>query len=488
MHALLDSAPATSHWDWTFIAREKTFARVVQVHEHIETWARTSHVATGYVQYILWWDSSWFGSETGPRVSVIKSKAPNVRAACLWQEIATDTDNIQFPRLESFRTYHYDLNTSVAVSPNTWSRDNVSFISPDQVRTVWIDGAQIIDAVTAGIVILAPLTNSNDTTRSALGCSIDARWDESHHVQSDGPLNIAISADVIGARPDDSGGSGFLPSNTSDWKNIKANMDWLEALTPIVPSLPSTSDLSNSTSTIADLLTTTNHMRILPIESAEDGYGVRSGNDSPYQFWEFLLATYFAEGVARVGYSEQLDSDVFFVDGVHPGTKDCVEYFPVPLHDVNKCPEDRPKGASLTMFRIEGKRTGIKTDFISITIIFVYLLIATAHLLYTLIRRRSSQAWRNLDDLLALAHSSRPEPRVLSNTCAGIKNPHVRARKVKILTRNGMVDDEDEESGEGGKKFGWEEEQVQMVFVDGVPHDNTVLGRVEAGVKYGEMD
>lgn len=360
MHALLDSAPNTSHWDWTIIAREKTFTRVVQVHEHIETWARTPHIATGYVQNILWWDSPWFpGSGSALRVSTVKSKAPNVRTACLWQEIATNTNNIQFPRLESYRTYDYNLNTSVAVPLNTWSRNSVSFISPNQVRTVWIDGAQDIDAVTAGIVILAPLNNSNDATRSALGCSIDARWGQSHHVQSDGPLNIAISADVISPRPDDSRGSGFLPSNTSDWKNIKANMEWLEALTPTVPSGPSTSNLSNSTSTIADLLTRTDHTRFPPIDSVKDGYGVRFG-DSPYQFWEFLVATYFAEGVARVGYYKQLDSAVFFVDGSHTGAKDCVEYLPVPSHNVNKCPEDRPKGASLTMFRIEGKRTGSK--------------------------------------------------------------------------------------------------------------------------------
>ncbi|KAL9611931.1 MAG: hypothetical protein Q9167_003454 [Letrouitia subvulpina] len=407
MHALLDSAPDTSHDDWNFIAREKTFTRVVQVYEYIETWARISHVATG---------------------------------------------------------------------------------------TVWIDGVQDVDAVTAGIVILAPLTSSNDTSWSALGCSIDARWDQSHHVKFDGPLDIAISADVIGPRRDNSGGSGFLPSNSSDWKNVKANMDWLEALTPIVPSLPSTSDLSDSTSTIADLLTGTNHTQFSPIDSIKDGYGVSSGL-SPYQFWEFLLATYFAEGVACVGYSEQLDSAVFYVDGSHPGTNNCVEYIPIPSHNVSKYPEDRPKGASLTNFHIEGKRIGIyaynasvKMDFISITIILVYLLIASAHLLYTLILRRSSQAWRSPDDLLALAHSSRPEPRVLSNTCAGMENTHVKARRVKILKRNKTADGDKESGEEGREYFGREEEQVQMVFVDSVPHDSTVLGRVEAGEKYGKMD
>ena len=116
-----------------------------------------------------------YKESAGGRVSTVKSKAPNVRTACLWQTIKTNTSEIQFPKLESYETFRYDSNTSVAIQPDTWSHDNVSFISPDIVRTVWIDGAQDINAVTAGLVILAPLIKPNGTTRSALGCSIDAR-------------------------------------------------------------------------------------------------------------------------------------------------------------------------------------------------------------------------------------------------------------------------------------------------------------------------
>ena len=116
--------------------------------------------------------------------------APNVRTACLWQKMTIQTNEVQLPLL---KTYHYDFKVSLAVQPSTWSQGNVSFIDPYIVRTVWIDDAQNIDAVTAGLIILSLLNNTNDTYRSALGCSIDARWDESHHVQADGPLDIAFS-------------------------------------------------------------------------------------------------------------------------------------------------------------------------------------------------------------------------------------------------------------------------------------------------------
>ena len=81
---------------------------------------------------------------------------------------------------------------------------------------------------------------------------------------------------------------------------------------------------------------------------------------------------------------------------------------------------------------------------------------------------------------------------MLSNTCAGIENPHIRAKNVRILVRgDGMVEqdaDEDEETGEVGRKhFVREEEEVQMVFVDNM-HDGTMFGRVEAGAKFGKMD
>ncbi len=353
MQALLDSAPDTTHWDWSFIAREETFARLVNVHEHVEMWARSPHVATGYVQNILWWDQPWFPKYTEGRVSTVKSNAPNVRTACLWQTIATNTSEIQVPQLESYKTYHYGSNASLAVKPDTWSQDNVSFISPDLVRTVWVDGAQEIDAVTAGLIILAPLTNSNDTTRSALGCSIDARWDESHHVQSDGPLDIAISADVVDQRHDDSGGSEFLPANNSDWKNIKATMDWLEALTPDVPYLSPTLNLTSPASTIANLFMSTGHTHFPSLDSVENGYGA-----NPYQFWESVIATYFAEGVARVGYSQQLGSPVFFVEGSSAGTNQCTRYIPVPGRNIDTCSEDRPTGINLTAFSLQGQIMG----------------------------------------------------------------------------------------------------------------------------------
>ena len=81
---------------------------------------------------------------------------------------------------------------------------------------------------------------------------------------------------------------------------------------------------------------------------------------------------------------------------------------------------------------------------------------------------------------------------MLSNTCAGIKHPHIRAKNVRILAREGGMkekdDGEDKEIGKVERKhFVRKEEEVQMVFVDSM-HDVTEFEKVKAGVKYGKMD
>ena len=193
-------------------------ARVLVLHERIETWARAPHVATAYVQNIFWWDPTWwnrFKQASSGRVSVVESQAANARTACLWQNVTIDTTQPQFPLLESYRTYFYDTNVSVTVKSDAWRQDNISFLDPDLVRTAWIDDAQNIEAVTAGLVVLGPLASPNETRRSALACSIDAGWADSNHIQADGSLDIAVGADFRYPRPDDGSGSGFLPANDS---------------------------------------------------------------------------------------------------------------------------------------------------------------------------------------------------------------------------------------------------------------------------------
>ena len=218
--------------------------------------------------------------------------------------------------MEEYESYTFDQNTTVAVSPSLWSHDNQTFIDPDIVRTVWVpqEAVESIGSVTAGLVILAPVDHTDQSTRSALGCAVDARWADSQSSQADGPLDIAVTANVLHRRRQYPGllGNRFLPVEGS-WSRIVATLDWLQALTPTVPYLSPEFNLSTPGSTIANLLMSTSHFQIAPIDASSNRY-----YDHPYDFWEFVVSTLFADGVARVGYSQQLESDTIYVDGLRP--------------------------------------------------------------------------------------------------------------------------------------------------------------------------
>lgn len=133
-----------------------------------------------------------------------------MKAAGLWQNTTTQTNKVQLAFLKSYKTYRNDIFLPLTVQPSTWSEDNFSFVDPNIVKTVWTDSAQIVDAVTAGLIIGVPLNITNDTISFCFRVLVDARGDESHHVQTDGPLDLAMYADVTGLRKDDSMSSGFL--------------------------------------------------------------------------------------------------------------------------------------------------------------------------------------------------------------------------------------------------------------------------------------
>ena len=332
---------------------------------------------------------------------------------------------------------------------------------------------------------------------------------------------------MISPRQNDGMGDGFLPANNSDWKNINATMDWLQHLTPAVPYLSSTLGLNSAASTIANLLMSTEHTQIPPIGDVENGCIEDEDGVRPYSFWEFVVAAYFAEGVARVGYAKQTEFPGVFIEGSSPGSSPCNGFIPAAWHNHNVCPESRPRDANLTAFSLRGQNVGgmfllshivpflwiyasvayrtnliqntvyayrasAITDFVSIAIVSIYICIATAHLLYCLIRRRSSRAWENLEDLLALAHSSRPEPKLLSNICAGIENPSTRAKSLMILSRVSGAEGEsdkinEETEGIGRENFVMDEEEMQLVYMNSIPN-GTVFEKVEADSKYGKME
>ena len=304
------------HHEWTFISRETNFERQLSLVEgdgsqYPETWVYSPHVATGYIQDQLWWDNTWFQNpkyDYSGRTSTVETKSPAARTTCLWQNITLNTTELEFPALSEFSVYEYDSRATVKVSPSLWTDDNETFVEPRVVRTLWIPqtDAQNIGSVTAGIIVMEHLQNSNATARSSLVCSVDARWVNTNTNQADGGSDIAITAQIDSEAQPSGGLSGysFLPTSNS-WSKITATDDWIQALLPTVPYLEPKLQLSQPASTLANILMSSNH-NLIGNTTWPDGYIKR-----PYIFWEFVISTLFADGIARIGYAQQFNANVY---------------------------------------------------------------------------------------------------------------------------------------------------------------------------------
>ncbi|KAK3174394.1 hypothetical protein OEA41_001640 [Lepraria neglecta] len=343
-----NSVPDFFSWDWTLLLRELSFPRVIGGAEAVgstspETWAFAPHIATAFRQNQLWWDRSWF-----------RRFNANGRASTVESQMAA------LPNLKEYEFYTYNIQSSawtkaVAVSPDLWSKDGQSFIDRESVKTQWIE--YTAEAVTAGVVIMEAMTNISLPTRSILACAVDARWAKAQSQQIDGPISpsqAAVTATALHQRlvhpiegytmniPEVSS-HGFLPVNDTSWRPITASLDWLEALTPEVPYISPTLNLSTPASTLANIFMSTNHTSIAATNNTNE-YMI----GTLYNFFETVISTLVADGISRVGYASQLESATFYANGAESACRSDI----LP----NVCPGP-PLSEDFTMMHIRGDLT-----------------------------------------------------------------------------------------------------------------------------------
>lgn len=76
------------------------------------------------------------------------------------------------------------------------------------------------------------------------------------------------------------------------------------------------------------------------------------------------------------------------------------------------------------------------TDYLSIVVLIVHVLLALGHTLQLIYFKRSSSAWDSIAELLTLSLNSRPPTHVLKNTSAGIDQFDTYKRVTKIRARH----------------------------------------------------
>ena len=82
--------------------------------------------------------------------------------------------------------------------------------------------------------------------------------------------------------------------------------------------------------------------------------------------------------------------------------------------------------------------------YLSLTVLYVHIALVVGHVVYTLIRQRSSSAWSSLTDFLVLSLSSPPPQGAgLKDTCAGVRSRNTRQLQMKVREGQHVAHDEE---------------------------------------------
>ena len=459
-----------------------------------EAWSISPHAATSLIKNDLWYDPHWYPTHLRPRgirSAKTSSQASAVRTVCT-REVLTfsnATYNVSLPAIPAYDLWAQEDGqpgpyTEIKLVKPLWGTEKGSLTNSTSLTTVWIPTN--MDSVTAGLVVLGPLTSDSATQRFGVACSIDARWNRATHILTKSTTNAlgnsgpTISVAQNGARNNKGLVTKALPIDNGDWRHISAETEWLEALTPSV--LPWTkvaktaSNESAVTTALANLY-------------AAGGVNLSSENpkNAPVSQIESITSTAMADAISRVGLAQQYGTLKYYTSF----GKKCSH---IKFGGARQFCPGPPPSDQFTLLAFNGFHTGKQgnrsdepllrshpagyaykasriTDFLSIGVLLLHLIVALGHTLYLLLTRYSSASWDTVEELIVLAHVSRTDTRDLRNTSAGIKRFSTMGLNTRVRTSG---------SGAGGG-----EEKVELLIGG---EDEEKMGGVEEGKEYGNVD
>ena len=303
---------------------ETQFPRILQAipsqtNLSAEAWSYAPHAATSLMKTDLWLDPHWYPTYLRPqgvRTAETSSQGSAVRTVCN-PEILTlsrETYNVSLPAIQP-----YDLWAQVDGQPGPyveiqlgkplWGNEKDSLTNITECTTVCVPTN--MSSVTAGLVVLGPLTSDLATKRLGVVCSIDARWYRADHIMTPSQSDLLGSSGpfisvVIGAQDrNEHNTTTVLPIDNGNWRHIGAEPEWLEALTPLVPIFVKEPTLaanqSSLTTALANLYSAADVVLLSPKHT-------KSKNQTWVQHIESITSTAMAEAVARVGLAQQYDT------------------------------------------------------------------------------------------------------------------------------------------------------------------------------------
>ena len=389
-----------------------------------------SHAATAVQQQQLtidWYNAaqnvSWTSLQNIARYhyapsirAFTETRVPSVGVQCSnAQKLVPFERSVQFP-VDNFSWRH---TRGIDVSSlNDSMPDHVRFswfILPD---TSWGDS-------TTGAILEMP-GSPEDGSRVVVGCTVRASWVIATSVHGD-PDYIFSPTAIIG-------GTDI---------HIKVNESWLDALTPKAPTQgteyygfsPNTMEAIILGSGVGqDSLTDSSDTRKTPAEVWNGQEFEGGGNRTT--FLESMVASHFADGLSRTR------ADRAFNTAGEVSTWGLYNYNRIP--DYNQSLLEgrrsliRPDSGNFTELRVNMTIDGYSfkatetTDFLSIAVLAVHMLIAFGHTMWCLWNLSSSECWDTVTEVITLSQNSQPAFDALKNTAAGVKKFSTFSQKAVV--------------------------------------------------------
>ncbi|USP81540.1 hypothetical protein yc1106_08814 [Curvularia clavata] len=312
-----------------------------------------------------------------------------------------------------------------------------SVVAVDLTNATWT-------TATLGLIVKGPTVENNQQSLST--CVIDARWAKgsvsvglAQAVQpeiysiTNAPKSPFISATSYRAYD-------MFRINSEDrdsWRRIRITMDWFDAVNlKLGENIDAPSNVSKTDNRTLNNVSSAEGTTIssLVALATSDSFLVPTV--------EHTLASVFADAISRAGSWRVLNVSLPVQRKQFNPTSYHIRkpsYQSELLLDRQAYQNPSTMSTSpFTEFHVRQEITGYAfrvsatTDILALGVLFLHLTMALAHMLFSIIRRRSSSCWDSVPELISLAQQSSPSKVALENTTTGIERMSTFKKRARI--------------------------------------------------------
>lgn len=370
------------------------------------------------------------------------SPITSVRCAAPQNLSAADM-TVDFPTIHD--RYFYAPSQSIQV-------DILNRTASGKLRIQWFQLPDQIGAASIGAIFESPWTSDN-TSRVVTGCTVQSGY-VTTQVMSDKwtfwtgwyPWGTDYGSRI----PD------FNPTATALRTNgrIAFDSEWLGLLTPTaegtgtsIRSSPDDGQISTLEAILqaagfSDLATSTTHQTLIEQWRAEDLLG-----SGPSMLLEAIICSVISDGLSRIG-SHRIFNQQGPVSQWSLGSYIRLPDFDnliLSSKDSLQAPYNDPANLTTTIAKISIDGLNYQrsvANYLAMTVLLTHMLLVLFYAVWLAHKRRLSQCWDSIPELIALAQNSKPACIALQNTGGGIALARTMQRMAKIQVRPNLSEPE----------------------------------------------